>query len=40
MKKAHKVITKPKEFLDKTPKSKGVTLSIPKSVIEFVESTG
>jgi hypothetical protein len=39
MKKAHKVITKPKEFLDKTPKSKGVTLSI-KSVIEFVESTG
>lgn len=58
-----KVITKPKEFLDKTPKAKGVTLaqdkdgffcythrarsksyktikSIPKSAIEFIESTG
>lgn len=61
--KSYKVITKPKEFLEKTPKSKGVTLAqdkngffcythraaskryktikaIPKSVIEFIDSTG
>jgi len=62
-KKTHTVVTKPKEYLDKTPKAKGCTLakdkdgyfcythrarsksyktimSIPKSVIEFIESTG
>lgn len=62
-KKNYTVITKPKEFLAKTPKAKGVTLAkdskgyfcythrgcskryktiaaIPKSVIEWVESTG
>ncbi len=61
--KTHTVVTKPKEFLDKTSKARGVTLakekagyfcytqrarsksyktigSIPKSVIEFIESTG
>ena len=63
MKLKHTVIAKPKSFLEKTPKAKGVTLAkdkngyfcythrsaskryktigaIPKSVIEFVESTG
>ncbi len=62
-KKSYTVVTKPKEFLDKTPKARGVTLAkdkqgffcythraaskryktikaIPKSVIEFIESTG
>lgn len=62
-KKNYTVVTKTKEFLDKTPKAKGVTLAkdkdgyfcythraaskryktigaIPKSAIEFIESTG
>jgi hypothetical protein len=62
-KKSHVVVSKPPEFLQKTPKATGVTLaqdkdgyfcythraaskryktikSIPKSVIEFIESTG
>lgn len=62
-KKSYTVVTKPKEFLAKTPKASGVTLakdnkgyfvythrwaskrfktilSIPKSIIEFCESTG
>ncbi|MBK7362762.1 MAG: hypothetical protein IPJ01_10740 [Micavibrio sp.] len=62
-KKSYTVVTKPKEFLAKTPKANGVTLakdkkgyfvythrwaskrfktilSIPKSIIEFCESTG
>lgn len=62
-KKSHVVCAKPKEFLAKTIKAKGVTLAkdkdgffcythrassrryktigaIPKSVIEFIESTG
>lgn len=62
-KKNYTVVTKPKEFLDKTPRAKGCTLAkdkdgyfcythrarsksyktiklIPKSVIEFIESTG
>lgn len=62
-KKSYTVVTKPKEFLAKTPKAKSVTLakdkkgyfvythrgaskryktimSIPKSVIEFIEITG
>ena len=62
-KKNYTVVTKPKDFLAKTPKAKGVTLAkdkdgffcythrasskryktigaIPKSVIEFIESTG
>lgn len=62
-KKSYITVTKPKEFLDKTPKATGVTLAkeksgyfcythrarsksyktpgaIPKSVIEFIESTG
>lgn len=61
--KKHTIVSKPKEFLEKTSKAKGVTLAkdgdgffcythrsrsksyktikaIPKSVIEFVESTG
>lgn len=61
--KSYTVVTKPKEFLDKTTKARGVTLAkdkegffcythrasskryktigaIPKSVIEFIESTG
>lgn len=61
--KSYKVVTKPKEFLAKTPKATGCTLaqdkdgyfvythrwaskryktimSIPKSIIEFCESTG
>lgn len=62
-KKSYTVVTKPKEFLAKTSKARGVTLAkdkdgyfcythrsrsksyktigaIPKSIIEFVESTG
>ena len=62
-KKNYTVVTKPEEFLNKTPKATGCTLakdkdgyfcythrarsksyktikSIPKSVIEFIESTG
>ncbi len=62
-KKSYTVVTKPKEFLAKTPKASSVTLAkdkkgyfvythraaskryktimlIPKSVIEFIESTG
>lgn len=61
--KKHTVVSKPKEFLEKTSKAKGVTLAkdsdgffcythrarsksyktikaIPKSVIEFIESSG
>lgn len=62
-KKSYEVVSKPKEFLAKTTKAKGVTLAkdsdgffcythrsrsksyktigaIPKSVIDFIESTG